>query len=184
MAARFKRTRRGIELRLAAGEVCILTDLVAELTALLAEDPAAGPVDPLEELTGLSSTPRTTPADPALARLFPDAYRDDREAADEWRRYTETELRTGKRQHAGTVAGGLAGLAEGGRLVLDEDAATAWLGTLNDLRLTLGTRLSVTEDSYAEIERLDPRTPRAQALSVFGWLGWLQETLLECLSRG
>ncbi len=36
----------------------------------------------------------TIPEDPVLARLLPDAYRDDPEAAGEFRRYTEPALRS------------------------------------------------------------------------------------------
>jgi hypothetical protein len=36
----------------------------------------------------------------------------------------------------------------------------------------------VTEDSEGRPRSDDPR---AQALQVYGWLGWLQESLLGCL---
>jgi hypothetical protein len=67
-------------------------------------------------------------------------------------------------------------LERGGRLALDRDQVDAWLGTLNDLRLVLGTRLEVTEDTELEAPHDDPH---AQALLVYGWLGWLQESLLS-----
>ena len=71
-------------------------------------------------------------------------------------------------------------LPEGGRTVeLDRDQVDAWLGALNDMRLALGTALGVTEET-------DPtsstRTSTAlQTLQIYGWLGWLQESLLSCL---
>ena len=40
---------------------------------------------------------------PVLARLLPDAYRDDTEAAGEFRRFTEQDLRSGKVAAARTV---------------------------------------------------------------------------------
>ncbi len=43
----------------------------------------------------------------------------------------------------------------------------------------LGTRLEVTEDTPLEVPDDDPH---AQALLVYGWLGWLQESLLSCIS--
>ena len=43
-------------------------------------------------------TATEAPADPALARLFPDAYTDDPEASGDFRRYTEPGLRTAKRE--------------------------------------------------------------------------------------
>ena len=64
--------------------------------------------------------------------------------------------------------------------MLDRDQADAWLSWLNDIRLVLGTRLEVTEDTYEE--DLDPEDPRWQVMQVYGWLGWLQESLLSCVT--
>ena len=176
---RFSRKRSGrIEGKADAVEADVLTSLAADLLVLLGEQDEDDP-DPLAALVGLSSGPVVAPEDPALARLLPDAYGDDREAADEFRRFTESDLRAGKRAHASTVLATLAPLTgQGGRLSLDREQADAWLGCLNDLRLVLGTRLGVTEQTD-----LDPPAddPRAQALHVYGWLGWLQESLLGCL---
>jgi hypothetical protein len=176
---RFSRKRSGaIEAKLDPVEADVLIAVAGDLLGLLGDE-EEGDADPLAALVGLSSGPATPPSDPALARLLPDAYSQDEAAAGEFRRYTEGDLRSGKRAHAGTVLAGLAPLADrGGRLVLDRDEADAWLGCLNDLRLVLGTRLGVTEET-----EVDPRSddPRAQALQVYGWLGWLQESLLACL---
>ena len=56
------------------------------------------------------------PEDPVLARLLPDAYRDDPEAAGEFRRYTEQDLRSGKVAAAQTVLATLP--AKGGQVRL------------------------------------------------------------------
>jgi hypothetical protein len=157
----------------------VLAQCAGELLALLgeSEEPSG---DPLEALVGLPPGQVTTPDDPALARLFPDAYGDDEAAATEFRRYTESDLRAGKRAAA---TGGLAKLlpltAAGGKLVLDRDEADAWLSWLNDIRLVLGTRLDITEDTYED--DLDPEDPRWDVMQVYSWLGWLQESLLSCL---
>ena len=45
----------------------------------------------------------------------------------------------------------------------------------------LGTRLEVTEDLDADDAAHDD-DPRLQALQVYGWLGWLQESLISCLT--
>jgi len=178
---RFSRRAGGIRAKLDAVEADLLSSLAADLLVLLGEQDEAD-TDPLAALVGLSSGPVTVPEDPALARLLPDAYGDDREAADEFRRYTEGDLRAAKRANAGAVLATLVPLTgQGGRLSLDREQADAWLGCLNDLRLVLGSRLEVTEDTD-----LDPAAddPRAQALHVYGWLGWLQESLLGCLDPG
>lgn len=177
---RFTRRRGELSAKLDRHEAFVLTAVVSDLLELLgpsaAEDRDA---DPLVALVGLSDGPVATPDDPALARLLPDAYGDDAPAAAEFRRYTEADLREGKRTSAVAVLGTLEPLREaGGRLVLDRDASNAWLATLNDLRLVLGTRLEVTEDS-----EVFPRgdAPQDQALRVYAWLGYLQESLLAVL---
>lgn len=176
---RFKRKLTGaVVADVAAHEARLLASLLTELLELLG-DGEDQDQDPLAAMVGLAGGPVERPGDPALARLLPDAYGDDPEAAGEFRRYTEGDLRAGKRAHASTVLTGLAPLLErGGRLPVDRDAADAWLGALNDLRLVLGTRLQVTEETDLEPAGDDPR---GQLLQVYGWLGWLQETLLGCI---
>jgi hypothetical protein len=174
---RFKRRRGAVTADLDPGEAGLLTALAEDLLSLLGEgEPVAD--DPLAAMVGMSAGPVAPPEDPALARLLPDAYADDDEAASEFRRFTEHDLRGGKRANAGTVLTTLVPLlGRGGRLSLDRDQVDAWLGTLNDLRLVLGTRLDVTDDTELDVPEDDPH---AQALLVYGWLGWLQESLLSC----
>jgi hypothetical protein len=182
MSSIFRSTRHGPAVRFNAGEVVVLSALFADLLALLDDerDEPSADADPLVALTGLDdSGPTEAPTDPALARLLPDAYADDPERAAEFRRYTESELRAGKQAAVRAVLQSLP--PEGGRLVLTSELADSWLGALNDLRLALGARLDVTEDTHAELERVEPGTPRARDLTMFVWLGILQETLVDTL---
>ncbi len=64
---------------------------------------------------------------------------------------------------------------------LSADEAEAWLRALNDLRLVLGTRLDVQEDSL--LDRIDSDDPDAAGLAVYAYLSWLQEQLVEALSE-
>ena len=115
-----------------------------------------------------------TPADPALARLLPDAYRDDPGAAEEFRRLTEGSLRRDKVTAAERLLAALPG--EGPSEVrLDPETTEAWLATINDVRLALGTRLEVTE----EMAEPDPEDPDAPAYVVYLWLTELQGVLIE-----
>ncbi|MCW2776450.1 MAG: hypothetical protein JWN17_175 [Frankiales bacterium] len=179
---RFKKVRGGgVSADVAPVEAHVLAQCAADLLALLAEDEDedAPAQDPLAAMVGMPTGDVEAPDDPALARLLPDAYGDDDpEASREFRRYTDSDLRAGKSAHAGTVLATLP--PEGGRLLLDRDGADAWLGCLNDLRLVLGTRLEVTEE--LDETTLPEDDPRQQALQVYGWLGWLQESLISCLS--
>src|SRR5262249_11403403 len=77
----------------------------------LAEGEDAGPdTGQLEAMFALSDS-ALPPDDPVLARLLPDAYPDDPAAAGEFRRYTESGLRSDKVAAARTV---LDTLSEGG----------------------------------------------------------------------
>ena len=175
---RFKRRGSSVRAEVSPVEVDVLVAVTTDLLVLLGEEEAAD-ADPLAAMVGMTGGPVERPDDPALARLLPDAYGDDEAAATEFRRFTEGDLRAGKRANATVVLATLAPLTDtGGRLVLDRDEVDAWLGCLNDLRLVLGTRLEVTEETDLVPEGDDPRS---HALQVYGWLGWLQESLLSCV---
>ncbi len=115
-----------------------------------------------------------------LARLLPDGYRDDPEAAGEFRKYTEPALRNAKQQAAQEM---LDSLPEGGgRIQLTADQAQAWLKALNDVRLALGVRLDVTEDFEDQWGRLTQEDPQWTAFEVYAWLGAVQESLVQALT--
>ncbi|MFI1941138.1 DUF2017 domain-containing protein [Streptomyces purpureus] len=170
-------------------EISILRSLAVQLLELIGpgDEPAQGE-DPLAAL--FAEGPSERPTDPALARLFPDAYGDDdeelRAAAAEFRRFTENDLRSRKRDDALAVVRSLDGLSaagEGGAVLkLTHEESLRWLGALNDLRLTIGTRLEVTdEDEMGELYRLPDSDPRKPMVMAYLWLGALQETLVETL---
>ncbi|MFF0431883.1 DUF2017 domain-containing protein [Streptomyces sp. NPDC004327] len=175
-------------------EVSILRSLAVQLLELIGpgDEPVAGE-DPLAAL--FAEGPSEPPSDPALRRLFPDAYGDDtdelRQAAADFRRFTENDLRARKRGDALAMVRSLdslssdsaaAGEGGGGILKLTPDESRAWLGTLNDLRLTIATRLEVTEDDESEqLYRLPDEDPRKPMVMAYLWLGGLQETLVETL---
>jgi hypothetical protein len=140
-----------VRLRLSRDERALLAGLVAELRALL--DGA--------------------PGDPSLRRLSPPAY----EEADDERAYRElmgSELLDGRRAALDLVAETV------DQKRLSPEQADTWLRALNDLRLVLGTRLDVREDTFAQ--EPDLSDPRGHALAVYAYLSWIQEQLVEALS--
>lgn len=179
-------------------EISIIRSLAVQLLELIgpgpAEDEAA---DPLAEL--FAEGPSEPPSDPVLKRLFPDAYGDPEQAAGsaqeaaeqrahaaEFRRYTENDLRAGKRENALAVIHSLNELSaagEGGAVLkLTPDQSRRWLGALNDLRLAIGSRLEVTdEDDTDDLYRLPDEDPRKPMVMAYLWLGGLQETLVSTL---
>jgi len=156
-------------------EAQVLRQLAEEMLGII--EPADTSEDPLAALVGLPSGDVPPPDDAVLRRLLPDAYGDDEAAAADFRRYTDADLRATKRGHATIVLESVP--ADGGLLVLDRDQCDAWLGALNDMRLALGTSLGVTEET--DPDDYPDEHPARQALEVYGWLGWLQESLISCL---
>lgn len=172
-------------------EARLLASLAAQVAELV-RDGAAAPVrpqDPLEAMVGVDG-PVEAPDDPVLARLLPDAYRDDPEGAADFRRFTEQGLRDGKVRNAQTVidsltAGGMASddLAEVSApdvsvdVDLDADQVQAWLRTLTDIRLSLATRLGI--DGGDEDEVTEPANEAAAIMhDIYDWLGFVQESLV------
>jgi hypothetical protein len=193
----FRRSRGRVSARFTAAQAVILRNLVSQVAELMGDsaadpgaagaaagDTAAGPGEPVlsaEDLAAIigGTGPSSPPEDPVLARLLPDAYRDDPEAAGEFRRYTEHGLRSGKVAAAQTVLATLP--AEGGRVRLEPEEAQAWLRALNDVRLAIGTVLGITEDYEDELEAASWADPRSAYLEVYHWLGYIQDSLVRAL---
>ncbi|GAB2846332.1 DUF2017 domain-containing protein [Streptomyces deserti] len=179
-------------------EISIIRSLAVQLLELIGPGPAEdAQADPLAEL--FSEGPSEPPSDPVLKRLFPDAYSDPEQAAAspqdaeerraysaEFRRYTENDLRAGKRDNALAVIRSLDALASAGAggavLKLSPEESKRWLGALNDLRLAIGSRLEITdEDDTDLLYRLPDEDPRKPMVMAYLWLGGLQETLVGTL---
>ncbi|MFE3555317.1 DUF2017 domain-containing protein [Streptomyces sp. NPDC059193] len=180
-------------------EISILRSLAVQLLELIGpgEPEPAEDADPLAALFAADG-PTEPPADPALARLFPDAYggpdgpgaeedaEELRARSAEFRRFTENDLRTRKREDALAVVHSLDRLTPAGDgaavLELTGELPLRWLGALNDLRLTIAARLDITEDDEsAVLFRLPDDDPRKPMVMAYLWLGGLQETLIETL---
>jgi hypothetical protein len=177
MSTGFARAPGGrVRLRIQAEEVAIVRLLVGQLLDLVGDTGAAAEPGDMPDLRLSENT--SISDDPVLARLFPDAYRDDDGASAEFRRYTEAGLRESKREAAQTV---LRTLGEGGKVYLDAEEAQAWLRALNDLRLALGTRLEITEETLDQMGGFDWDDPRNAAYAAYDWLTYLQESLVRAL---
>ncbi|MFN2525783.1 MAG: DUF2017 family protein [Actinomycetota bacterium] len=116
--------------------------------------------------------------DPVRARLFPRAYEDEG-AQNNYRDMIESELEQAKKAALDTVARTLGDEAGDLEVALLPDEVQAWLRLLTDLRLSVGTRLDVTEEKMSA--EIDPLDPDAVAYDVLNWLGWIQELMLRYL---
>ncbi|MEI6621553.1 MAG: DUF2017 domain-containing protein [Actinomycetes bacterium] len=166
----------------------MIKGLLDELCALLARDDDVDPkdLDPLAVqvgMMGLEDSPVHPPDDPVLARLLPEGYRNDPMAASEFRRYTDGALRMGKIADAGVVRAGIerADADPDGSVSVTDDEAPAWLRSINDLRLALGVKLEITDDSAQDLADIPEDDPRALAAAVYDFLTWWQDSLVRAI---
>jgi hypothetical protein len=186
----FRARRKGsVQIELPAHAAALLASLARQLVELLSDGEASQRVesDPLEAMLDFDA-PREAPQDPALLRLLPNAHRDDDEAAAEFRRYTERSLRDGKIADAmtviddiGEIPDDLAEDAADFEFEIDADAARAWLRCLTDMRLTLAERIGVTAEDETYWDSLPEDDPRLPVYEIYGWLGYLLESLLDAV---
>jgi Domain of unknown function (DUF2017) len=200
-----------ISITFTSQEAHVLINLTEQLVELLSEgDGQSHQVDPLLHLVGISNAD-SLPEDPVLRRLLPNAYADEKSAG-EFRRYTEHGLREKKKAHALAIYEALLPQDEEwtGDTPLDKGFLTVtfpsaqsleWLGGLNDLRLALAVRLGIgtnlgeskgaekeeepsnAESLHKKFELMVDSDPMKAVYSVYSWIGWLQQSLLEALTN-
>ena len=148
-------------------------DVVARLDA--AEAGIVGLLlDQLEQL--LAADADDVGNDPVVARLLPEGHRGDAAIAADYRELTESSLRSGKADDLAIVRATLP--PDGGEVRLDLEQAGAWLRTTNDLRLALGTRLEITEDTEPPE---DLTGEEGQQLAIYYWLTSVQGSLVDAV---
>ena len=157
--ATIDRTPDGLSIELEGDEASLLERLTDEMQLLLGEEPS--------------------PNDPVSKRLFPDAYDDPKDQA-QYRDLMGDSLAAGRKAALAKMKESLAARSDD-RVVLEGETVDAWLSTINDMRLAIGTRIDVTEEVMNA--ELDPNNPQAGALAVLHWLGWVQEAVLREISN-
>jgi Domain of unknown function (DUF2017) len=126
----------------------------------------AGLIDDFATMLGQAEA-----SDPAMQRLYPDGYTDDDEASAEFRDLVAADLTTAR---ADRLQACRAELPDGSGIIsLDDEAADRWLRVLNDLRLTLGVRLGISEED--ELDSADP------VANIYHWLSAVQDLLVSQL---
>jgi len=143
-----------IGLPLDSHESGILRDLVRQMRALLKESESE---------------------DPVHKRLFPSAY-EDNEDSESFRDMTSGDL-TSMKLEALDVVDEAVGRRDKGITTLSQEEGEAWVRALTDMRLAIGTRLEVTEETMS-VEP-EPDDPAAAPLQILHWLGWLQESIID-----
>ncbi|WP_044492883.1 DUF2017 family protein [Nesterenkonia massiliensis] len=213
MARAFRATTRGYKADLEAHERRLISQLCADVISLLerrgeqitdgaaesAADQGSAAGDDVfahfrRELAGLGvglddsaaaqeAEPAglSAPEDPVLARLLPEAAEDPQEAA-QLRRLTEASLRESKLADLRTARM----LLESDPVTLTEEQAPIFGRALNDVRLTLATRLGIEDE--ADAEQIHQMAGTSQAATteqfmaeVYAFTTWLQETLFSAM---
>ncbi len=176
----FYRNRGQLRLEISDGARELFADLLDEVDRLLTPE-GESLADQADELAAMVmiGTATTLPTDPAVARLLPDAHRDDPQAAAEFRRYTEPSLRERKRQGLRIARSCL----DANPITLTPEQAQAMVVALTDVRLVVATRMGLTTE--ADQERLAEQARRDERLAfllhAYDFLTWLQESLVAAL---
>lgn len=167
-------------------EAALLHSMVASLVGMLDERESSSPSDELEKITGMRTGHTVAPDDATLGRLLPDFFRpqNDHPAGSAVAESLNSALRS---LHEPEIIDAKRDAAQrlletcpkgGGRLELTEDDASAWVASVNDVRLALGTMLDIGPEGA---DGLPPDHPMAGHLDVYQWLTVLQEYLVLSL---
>ena len=139
---------------LAKNERDVLTHVAKDFRALLAAE--------------------TPSSDPSLQRLFPPARIDDPIEELEYERKIGDSLLSAKLEQLTILERCV------GSRVLSEEDVLACMRAVNDLRLVLGTRLDVREESDPSEFAGDPE--RRSTFELYAYLSWLLESLIDAMS--
>jgi hypothetical protein len=148
-------------------EARVLVSLSQQMQSLLAD-----------ALETDADTDAGTETDTAVQRLLPNAYRDDPELADEWRRFSRRGLIERKIGFARTLTTALTPVAAGdaeGTVSLTTDAALDWVRGIGDLRLVIADRMGIVVDGD------DARAGEPGLQDLYELLAWMQDGLVQLL---
>jgi Domain of unknown function (DUF2017) len=159
----FRSTASGITAKFDDADARLLANLATQIAGLLAERDEHD-------------------VDPAVARLLPDAYRDDDANAAEFRRFTEEELADDKIRRALGMAEVLSpdtGVEETIHVRLDHPTALDWMRSFTDIRLALAARLGIVDETSPIIVDKESQ----YTLAIYNWLGQLQYSLVKAVDK-
>lgn len=150
------RAADGYVVNLGTGERQLLSRLLNEFTQLL-----VGEAD-----------------DPRLVRIFPPAYHleADHQADAEYQRLMREELVATRLSGINSVTTALQSADP-----LDDEGMTAFVQSINALRLVLGTMLDVSEDS--DPDDVDDDDPFAGEHHLYAFLSWLLDWAVRAMSE-
>jgi hypothetical protein len=152
----------GFVLNLTAEEIAVLRKMLGELGDVLRAEDTSGDGEGGEDPFGHTQ------------RLFPVAHPDNPEQEAEYQRLMRSEL----------VASRLAAIQTVEDLLqsderLDEAQLTAFMQSINAIRLVLGSLIGITDDEEVEIDAAEQDSPEHH---LYAYLSWLLEWTVQALS--
>ncbi|MDP7067000.1 MAG: DUF2017 family protein [Acidimicrobiales bacterium] len=151
---RFRAKRNGsVEINITDEERRLIADLVEQLRELV-----------------LSTSPEGS-VDDSIRRLYPTAYVDDPEHEHEYQRLMRDQLLERRLGHLDVVEATLQDRE------LSSESLTAWITSINDVRLVLGTHLDVSEDEEPTFAASND--PDQQQRAIYQYLSHLLGELLD-----
>lgn len=169
----------GVQILFDFEEAAMLDQLVNQLILLMqSHSSTALDPDPLFASLEVGGSDER-PDDPALARLFPDAFADTDESAS-FRRVTEQGLINRKLQDAIEVVAALGPVDQSETspvgVVISATSFPAWARTITAVRLAIAARIGL--ESAADHGRLIEDDETRGTVLVFDWLAALLEAVL------
>jgi len=167
-------TENALILTISRLEAQQLADLVAQFSELL-EPHAVADADASDASN-----------DPALARLAPNPYPDDADAAAEFHDATRHDLLERRQHDALRVLADLAPSFASGDpddpdpaadtidLAIEGDAGWAWMRTLTAIRLIIATRLGISGED-------DDHDPEDDRFAVYDWIGYRLDGIVRAM---
>ena len=120
-------------------------------------------------------TTESPSSDPSLQRVFPPAHPDDPIAELEYERGSGGALLVTKLEQLETLERCIQ------TKTLSEEDVLACMRAVNDLRLVLGTRIDITEESTPADFVDDPAS--ASTFELYAYLSWLVESMIDALGE-
>jgi hypothetical protein len=114
---------------------------------------------------------------PLLRRLFPPPYEDDRERNEGFAALAVPELIEKRHQSLAVIRSTI------NATEVTEDELMAWMRSINDIRLVLGTLLGIEDDDQDVYEAIAADPEHHSTWAAYEFLGAMLEQIVHALSR-
>lgn len=114
---------------------------------------------------------------PLLRRLFPPPYEDDEERNEGFAALAVPELIEKRRESLAVIRATIDSTS------LSEEELMAWMRSINDIRLVLGTLLGIEDDTHDAIEAIAADPEHRSTWIAYETLGAMLDAIVDALAR-